>query len=302
MEEKLPRNRKIIEDLQPKDSVEKVDIRPAKKVFEQGGDPNEDVMSIQRVEGKVEINAITAMLLEKIDTFRLMADIEVEEFVKKGRTRVGMIDNLRLISKNFLIKELLNWGQEMKNKMHDVECQEEVSVKAYARLAHLLNRIRGRSPENHLKRGINTAMKMMWGVSEAIPVVFANKFKRPITPKEFEDISKNSRSLLYSLADSHLDLFVEIEKIFSIDLQLTSEDGVENLLYLRNDSNGMSLEINPRSLSPIQSPSVDTPRTGCPALYAIGPNRKNIIAEMHDWVIDLSKKYYLPALETLKSK
>ncbi len=282
-------------------------IRPIKEQIKAGEEIPEDTHT------KAEINAITALLIE--ETWKKTSrDInleppgiairpepnlttpphvynleETEQFVNKFKKQPKEL--FRFIKNGttgFVILKFNEWQPD--------------NLQAFNRLETLLKKQSGiptsiHTPRQHISRGVNTAMFSIWETIAVIPEVYKNQYKRPMQKDEFIKLAQNSLPLIYTIASSHLDVFIEIEPGYT---GFTSENNnlkkfvAQNFYYIEKGED-KKLELTEKTLQNINIPyNTETPRTGCPAIYAIGPNKKNVIAEMSDWLIDLANKYYIP--------
>lgn len=314
--EKIPTNREQIENLHLYSGAPRVSIGEELKKVK--NDLLQEV-ALESYSSKVEINAITAFMIEKVwlDMLKEIqvnppglgllknrgTDMEVFSILKKeeadkvydrykDNSRM-MLHVLKELSKDFLDGFLSVWIQKMEDASDDIN-DNSLEKRSYDRLAFLLANERSDTVRVQMLRGLNTAILEFWGTTEAIPIAYKEKFGRNITEKEFEEISINSRNLIYALAGSHVQVFSQIHFKYKVHPSHSFQDGS---FYLREDNGKLSLEIKPEILAKVGAGFDPTVRTGCPAIYSTGPSKRNVIAEMHDWVIDLAKTYYLPVLK-----
>lgn len=283
------------------------EIRPIKDSIKAGEEIPEDVHE------KTEINAITALLIEEL-WGKISQDLnsqspgiaiksdqdlnkppyvyslnETEDFVQKFKKQPKEL--FRFLSngtKAFTILKINEWTPE--------------NLPAFNRLDSLLKKQSGiptniHTPNQHISRGVNTAMFSIWETIGVIPEVYKSQYGKPMPKDEFVKLANNSLPLIYAIASSHLSVFKELEPEYTT---FTSESSnlkkfATSSFYFTESGEEKKLELTEQALRRTNFPEqTDTPRTGCPAIYAIGPNRKNVIAEMSDWLIDLANKYYIP--------
>jgi hypothetical protein len=195
--------------------------------------------------------------------------------------------------------QLVVWTQKRENSLTGGG-QEKID-RQYRRFKVCCEEIK-RQPLEQIRRGLNTAFKVIWGIAQIIPDVYENQFGRKISEEEYANCITNSLPLKYETARMRLDYLGRLDK----ELEKTGSDAnlgldvggkilEEKDFYFENSEKGPILEIKPDVLAQIpKSQDVTTPVTSCPALYALGINKKNIIAELDELVLEYLKKFYFP--------
>ncbi len=116
---------------------------------------------------------------------------------------------------------------------------------------------------------------------------------------EFSKLVKNSLPLVYAIASSHLDVFLKLQQNYRETLGLSSiKIFVPQAFYFSGEKTNLKLELKQDTIdAAVASKAPTSIRTGCPAIYTTGSNKKNVIAEMTDWFTELAEKYYVPTLD-----
>ncbi len=323
MPDKSITNREIIEGLHDEAGIRKTDIRPFKHAFEGKGDLKELPPNVERFEdrSKAEVNALVAIFVEDIwlrslEEIKLrppglaritgvsLSNSEISYTLSSAQNSEAAASFLVAGTKSFLQRQLSEW-----HKIRDAEWKAHMGQSgdlkdiAYNRYVQLLMMEGDKDPFTQIKAGMLTAANTTWGVIKVLPKVYEQQFQEKMPVEKFEKLAKNALHLIYALAGSHLGMFVGAEREYvktGIQIYDTSNaSDFDQAQFDFKDTNGeLFLELKPHALSGVEpSAFKDDVRTGCPAIYAIGPSHRNVIAEMYDWEIGLAKKYYLPALE-----
>lgn len=325
-EGKQKTNREVIEELHDKAEIRKTDIRPFKQAFEGKAQMAKLPPNAERVEDrmKTEINALIAIFIEEIwlktlekikqhppglaRTTGYFRPLEINFMLESMQNSEQVANYLIFSSKVFLRKQLSEWYKIREQKFQSGigwggDDGSDFKDRAYDRYRKLLMIEDEKEPYMQISSGILTAVNTMWGIIKVLPKVYEKQFKTKMPIDKFEKLAYNSLHLIYALAGSHLGMFIGIEKeyvksgILLFDSS-AANDFDQNKFDFKTKGEDLFLELKSKFLGGMQPiRTKDDTRTGCPAIYSIGPSHRNVIAEMSDWIIDLTKKYYLPALQ-----
>ena len=327
MEQKIPKTKKVIDDLHRDLQIREVELRSIKEsVLRHSRREVEGFQKIDRY--KAEINALLAIFIEDVWLNTLQ---KIEEHPPGLQEETGMgvkfltdqsilsqievckisdeVANFILqISKTSFRQSCADWEEEMQKRREKIikkELREETKDMAYKRYLDLC--ISGAYPNfNSIESGINTALNTSWGIIKVIPKVFRQEFGRAPSPSELRKIYHNALPVIYALAGSHLQMFIQFRKAMAgiqyDETRFSYDTFIPKQFFFRKDERGelfleIKSEILEESIKLKNKGDFYVAKTGCPAIYSIGPTHRNVIAEMYDWVIDLAEKYYLPALE-----
>jgi len=283
-------------------------------------------LGMKEVEREAEVNALTAHFIEEFweqTLTRLEAglaegvfnehgafngDEDVHYFteaeasrklLKSGLRSAKVLSFLAISSEEFAMQVLKEWYEARENDRGE----NTGEAQAYHRYRNLV------FPEHtveHIGRGAGTAMETNWGVISLIPQVYRHQFGRPMPPEEFKPLAKNALPLIYNLAGSQKYVFNNLQahlrelafrknhktKLF----EFIGQD--INAMSFKETRNGWQLQVDDKIISSTHIPTQAKTalRTRCPAIDAIGPSGRNVIAEFQDWVLSLTEKYYVPVL------
>ncbi|OGI65007.1 hypothetical protein A3A95_02560 [Candidatus Nomurabacteria bacterium RIFCSPLOWO2_01_FULL_39_18] len=320
-------NKEIIDHLHTIAGVDKIGIRPIKKGFEKGEfEAAEHLGSLEKPNRvKAEINALLAIFIEEIwlktlegikahspglvrvampDVF--LPDSVIKFLLSSLKNSKDVANFLMNNNKTFMKRVLVEWQQDKRKKRYDYLSGEDLKSMAYDRYSKLLMLEGGvggvKDPHAQIRSGILTAINTLWGTIKILPKVYENQFREKMPIDKFEKLANGSLHLIYALASSHIHLFANIESKYSdlnmLDSDEASDFKLDKFYFRETDSGELLIEIKPEVLSSVTPFVLDErDRTGCPAIYSIGSSHRNVIAEMHDWIIGLAKKYYLPVLQ-----
>ncbi len=155
------------------------------------------------------------------------------------------------------------------------------------------------NPAATIKRGINTAGMVMWGVIGALPEI-ANQHGIRLGPREAENIIRKAYGpIITRFARMHIDLIDSIFKAVLIKPQNTIRPSFFTLT--KNPAGQYVLGIDHAKLWALRdwlgrrvlTLSAKSLTTGCPGLFAKGQN-KNIIREYFEWNMQLANIHYFP--------
>lgn len=278
---------------------------------------------------KAEVNAMTAMYIEEvwrnalsdIEThppglldFRRDLNIEgkhaedsfvtpeqAQEIFSRPEVSDHFVFNiLQRQTRNLLKEEVEKWAEDRQKKLS--EDPNETSSRIFARYKSLIrhkNRLTDTAasfPNSHIQRGVGTASEVMWNTIRVVPATYKNRFSEHLAPEQYAKIARNSLPVIYAIASTHLGVFGKAHK------QLKSQYGLAfdpANFYLAGEGENIRLEVQPAAFSRIDIDPTDYEegRTGCPAMFAEGPSKRNVIAEMYEWLLDLAEKYYYPKFQ-----
>ncbi len=200
-------------------------------------------------------------------------------------------------------------AEEFFEKTHDapieVNGKPSYEARAFARYSDLLL-LSGRAiendmstPEKHVWGGLDTATELSFTLLEAIPRTFNEKFGRMPSNDELRKLTEAGREFVLYLASLEASAFSTIqERIIKGDAR--EETSRMHGLDIREKNGSYYLDLKPDYLTAITSavknelslPTEDRSRIGCPAIAARGPEGKNLIVEMYDWIASLTWKFY----------
>jgi|GEM_PF-3550378 len=316
MEKKSQTSKAAINELHERIKIQKVNIRPLKQRILSGGDVDNLELGLEKDQQKVEVNAITALFIEEIwsqavDKIKkrppgFSAREKLGGFYQLSQSDIaGICFNRKIDSQNtlnFLVNGTSNFLQEettlwqlSRDRKIEREVGNDLKDKAYARLKKLLfnNRQPSASPGFHIIRGMNTGVSTIWETFGILPEIYAQQFKKPMPKEKFMELARNSLPLIYALASSHLDLFVELNNHYN-----EGNKFAKNAFHFRKDQDTLKLELKQDIVDKARFARIyDSTYTGCPAIYSKGPSGRNVIAEMFEWLLDMAIKYYLPKLK-----
>lgn len=330
------KSRDNIENLHKGIAYEDLNVEK-KKIINTADSPVDATTESSQASLKTEINALTAILIESLwsrvsteikthkpglfsskakyggsrKSPRIFTEEEIEHIFIKENLRSR--DIIAFLQSGALALITSEWDKLIKQMEAETKNPKEKNInnQAYSRLKKLLPTIspdfeergalRSITPTLHVERGINTALYTLWETLDILPKVYKQQFNRPMPKEKYVQLAKNSLPLIYAIAGSHLDIFSELQQKYSIYrvIDLIEEDRLlPNVFYFSGEPDNLKLELKEEFFEKIEIPkNINNPRTGCPAIFSLGPNHKNVIAEMADWFINLAEKYYLPNLK-----
>ncbi len=316
-------NRQSLQSVHDKAGINTTNIRPFKNAFEGKGKLDNLPPHVEKFEDrkKAEVNALIAIFIEEIwmktleeiklhppgiiDTFgNPLTKVQVTDKLSYAKDSKAVANFLITRIKLSLVRQLSEWLEIREKAWRDrMGMGDDIKEKAFDRYKKLLMIDGVTEPLEQIRGGILTAINTTWGIIKVLPKVYEQQFQTSMQSDKFEKLAQNSLPLIYTLASSSLRVFLAMQWNFSkseqqlIDSEEVSDFHPERFTF-RTSGEELYLELKPEFIEEAQPLSLGGDvRTGCPALYTTGPNRKNIIAEIFDWEIELAKEYYLPVLE-----
>lgn len=267
-----------------------------------------------------ELNAITAVSIEKIwprIAGVLGVDSKLEQHLNTSPHLQPMdrvkVENTLAENLDIGLQRMEVYGMNIFRDFVTEFCHSEqenpMDAKMVGRMKQLLSkpsyeRYTG-NPVNLIMAGFGTASDLLVTLFGVIKPLYENQYGREPSPQEFRSVAASVESLAQYMATIRLDLLGPVLREMRQNIETVKVVSIGNF-QIREHEGKFQLDLQRDALKRIaegylseESPDFgNRKRTGCPALYARGADKKsNVISEMSDWYYSMIDKHYLQPRE-----
>lgn len=244
------------------------------------------------------------------------------DLFKGEKDAESVLQKIEISLLSFIENELFAWEEEKESELNcelpPGDLEAALMQDHYLRLESMILEDKERKGEtqtntalaDYLKGGFATATNVNMNFLKIIPKAFYQKYGRHISGQEALVVFQNSHRLISTIATMGMNNF------FNLAVLLGKEDGVggvdptnydlENFELVEqgdDQKKKISLGIKTEVVAHLRRSAQKTEEaTGCPALAAIAPGKKNVVASYNEWITEIAKVHFFPFLDKIKQK
>jgi hypothetical protein len=234
-------------------------------------------------------------------SFITLTDQEYLDGIKdEGKNFYNYSLSLNDLASDTLFQAMKKWGEE--KKLLPPDTVQYAIFERYKELLRQRDKNEGR-PLGEIGRGLGTAISHMTMALAVIPVAYEKKFGRKINEKDYQILSRNVLTLIIKIAQTHLDIFGELEDRYSspipLEIKLSGRVPKFDSFTIVGEGQTMMLALKDSVFDGVKEKAKIeiNARTECPAILSEGISGKSVISEIYDYVLDINKRLFLPKLK-----